>query len=186
MSTAAGSNDVECVLISDEDEDDAVSTKVLTNNVKTNFTPSNDIRNVHEQFERSSNDDSEGRRISRRRRNRVENDGNGKFDASTTHDGPKVNTNAQFATRIANDDKKTTITENRAETRSRKRERSPSPAVPEVKDVEPIPYKEILPGLEGAAFQSRYVYKTECWSHFFYFEFELKSNLPFLDCHSIR
>lgn len=154
MSAAAGSNDVECVLISDEDEDDAATAKVLTNNVKTNFNPSNDIRNTnnsHEQFERSSNDDSEGRRISRRRRNRAENDGNGKFDG---HDGPKVNSNAPYAS-YPNNDKKTTTTENRAETRSRKRERSPSPAVAEVKDAEPIPYKEILPGLEGAAFQSR-------------------------------
>lgn len=155
MSTAAGSNDVECVLISDEDEDDAVATKIQINNVKPNFTVSNDIRNVHEQFERSSNDDSEGRRISRRRRNRAENDGNGKFDGPTPHDGSKVNANAPFATTFSNVDKKTATTENRAETRSRKRERSPSPVVPEVKDVEPIPYKEILPGLEGAAFQSR-------------------------------
>lgn len=155
MSVAAGSNDVECVLISDEDEDDAVTTKVLTNNVKPHFAPSNDIRNVHEQFERSSNDDSEGRRISRRRRNRAENEGNGKFDGPTTHDGPKTNANAPFATSISIGDKRTSTAENRAETRSRKRERSPSPAVPEVKDVEPIPYKEILPGLEGAAFQSR-------------------------------
>lgn len=155
MSAAAGSNDVECVLISDEDEDDAATPKVLTNNVKTNFNPSNDIRNTnnsHEQFERSSNDDSEGRRISRRRRNRAENDGNGKFDG---HDGPKVNSNVPYATSFPNNDKKTTTMENRAETRSRKRERSPSPAVAEVKDAEPIPYKEILPGLEGAAFQSR-------------------------------
>lgn len=155
MSAAAGSNDIECVLISDEDDDE-----VLTNNVKTNFNPSNDIRNTknsHEQFERSSNDDSEGRRISRRRRNRAENEGNGKFDGLNAHDGSKANANVQFATSFAtNNDRKTTTTENnRAETRSRKRERSPSPAVAEVKDAEPIPYKEILPGLEGAAFQSR-------------------------------
>lgn len=155
MSAAAGSNDVECVLISDEDEDDAVTSKASTNNVKPIFNASNDIRNANEQFERSSNDDSEGRRISRRRRNRAENEGNGKFDGATPHDGPKAIANAQFATSIGNADKKSTTTENRAETRSRKRERSPSPAVPEVKDVEPIPYKEILPGLEGAAFQSR-------------------------------
>lgn len=159
MSAAAGSNDVECVLISDEDEDDAATAKVVTNNVKTNFNPSNDIRNTnnsHEQFERSSNDDSEGRRISRRRRNRAENDGNGKFDGLTANDGSKGNANVQFATSFPNNDKKTTTMENnRAETRSRKRERSPSPAVPEIKDAEPIPYKEILPGLEGAAFQSR-------------------------------
>lgn len=164
MSAATGSciNEVECVVISDEDEDDAVAAKVLTNNVKTNFNPSNDSRNAHEQFERSSNDDSEGRRVSRRRKNRAENDGNGKFDATTpTHDGTKVNPNAQFASSIPNSDKKPISSENRAETRSRKRERSPSPAMPEIKEVEPIPYKEILPGLEGAAFQSRYF----CQSH---------------------
>lgn len=155
MSAVTGSNDVECVLISDEDEDDAVTAKVLTSNGRTNFNSSNDARNVHEQFERSSNDDSEGRRISRRRRNRVENDGNGKLDGATQNDGPKVSANANFTTSFSNADKKTAVTENRAETRSRKRERSPSPVVPEVKDVEPIPYKEILPGLEGAAFQSR-------------------------------
>lgn len=152
MSAATGSNVVECVLISDEDEDDAVTTKVVANNVKPNFNPSIDIRNVNEQFERSSNDDSEGRRISRRRKNRAENEGNGKVDGPTQNDGPKVNVNAQFVSSGSNADRRM---ENRAETRSRKRERSPSPPMPEVKDVEPIPYKEILPGLEGAAFQSR-------------------------------
>lgn len=148
--SATGSNmpdDDDCILlISDEDEEET-SSKI--SNSKSHRHSSTDNRNSVDAFDR--NDETDGRRFSRRRKNR---DGDVVTRQEVTNDGGKTAANTQFNTSIPND-KKLNSSENRTETRSRKRERSPSPPPIEVKDADPLPYKDILPGVEGAAFQSR-------------------------------
>lgn len=153
--------DVDCVLISDEDEDE-VPTKVSAS-VKSSGTPSIDIKNYSDPSDRTLNaalDDHDGRRVSRRRKTKIEPTETGKSIDATRSSSEQVNenstkshSNSQANTNIPYTDKKYVNNENRAETRSRKREASP--VMVDVKEVDPIPYKEILSGLEGAAFQSR-------------------------------
>lgn len=143
------SNDMECVLISDEEEDDAAAPiKASVKNTSLgNFVNKNAV-DKDERAASASIDDSEGRRMSRRRKNKTD-----PADLPKSGEAPKVTVepNSDGGNNI---DKKTN--ENRAETRSRKRERSGSPTNADTKEAEPIPFKEILTGLEGAAFQSRY------------------------------
>lgn len=173
MSTATSSysNDVECVLISDE-EDVEVPTK-LSQPSKSNIRQSTDnkisIETAADRLLNANLDDSDGRRVSRRRKPKAEigdtvkigettkagGVGSGNHIGEQINDGSKTNVNSQIATSIPYTDKKFSNNENRAETRSRKRERSPSPQNVDAKEIDPIPYKEILSGLEGAAFQSR-------------------------------
>lgn len=141
-------NEMECVLISDEEDDDTASapTKGLAQ-IKMASNHASDNKN--------SMDDSDGRRVSRRRRNKTEHFEIAKSEAVDNSNNTKSSVGNQITTTtIPKDEKKLNI-ENRAETRSRKRERSGSPQTTETKEVDPIPYKEILSGLEGAAFQSR-------------------------------
>lgn len=161
-------NEVECVLISDEEDDEAttaLTTKGLANNIKmaSNHSSDNKDTNSTERIAVIGYDDSDGRRVSRRRKNKAEyfevaRSGEQQQRTGINSDENSVNskssTTNQITTTIPKDDKKFNV-ENRAETRSRKRERSGSPQTVETKEVDPIPYKEILSGLEGAAFQSR-------------------------------
>lgn len=157
MSSINLANDTECVVISDEDGDDlAIPTKISARS-----TSSDDFvyRGASEKGSSfmgirsyiSSIGESDGRRMSRRRKPRpdgidyVKEQEVVKVAGEPTSDGGSINS-----------DKK--VGENRTETRSRKRERSGSPPSVEVKENDPIPFKEILTGLEGAAFQSRYVF----------------------------
>lgn len=129
-------NDIECVLISDEEEDE--STRV-SGSSRTNHVAA--IEKNPLELDRGS-DDIDGRRFSRRRKTR-----NDPEIIKNENDNQKNQNNTQFAASSFND-KKVNV-----ETRSRKRERSPSPPSNDVKETEPHQY--ILPGLEGAAFQSR-------------------------------
>lgn len=152
--------EIECVLISDE-EDDYIPEKSTS---KPGTFNSNDMKNaVDENF---LLDDGEGRRVSRRRRNKndhsddvknIDQSRSGRSNGNDhTNDTYKNSPNSSTSNTSA--DKRYGITENRAETRSRKRERTPSPVPIDPKENDPnIQYKEILAGLEGAAFQSRLV-----------------------------
>lgn len=153
--------EIECVtLISDED-DDIPDTKSAT---KPGTFNTNDIKIAVD--EHSTNfllEDGDGRRVSRRRRNKNEHSDDVKnIDQSRSgrsngndHTNDTYKNSPNSSTSNTSADKKYGITENRAETRSRKRERSPSPVPVDAKENDPIQYKEILSGLEGAAFQSR-------------------------------
>lgn len=129
-------------------------------------------------------DETDGRRVSRRRKNKPDIDGGGGGnEASGANDaigtmtaatatttvhtivhnnsniGLGMGTNQYGIDGINQLDKKNMLNDNnRTETRSRKRERSGSPQVVELKENEPIPFKDVLTGLEGAAFQSRYFF----------------------------
>lgn len=155
-------NEIECVLISDEDEDD-LPPKMST--AKSGHS-SNDVKHAtDDQSGTYSLEDGDGRRVSRRRKNKNENADDVKnIDQSRAgrsnsngHDqtNDTYKSNASYSSSNANSDKKYANSEYRTETRSRKRERSPSPVPADIKENDPIPYKEILSGLEGAAFQSR-------------------------------
>lgn len=154
--------EIEYVLISDE-EDEEVPEK--TTAVKPGSYNSNDIKLVVD--EQSSNfylDDTDGRRVSRRvRKNKTENDDVKNIDQSrggrsngNDHTNDTYKNSPVSSTSHSNADKKNAAAENRTETRSRKRERTPSPVQVDTKDNDPIQFKEILAGLEGAAFQSRF------------------------------
>ncbi|XP_031624667.1 possible lysine-specific histone demethylase 1 [Contarinia nasturtii] len=163
-SNANVQKEIECVLISDEDDDD-VPEKTVT--VKPGSYSTNDIKIIVD--EPTSNfllDDSEGRRVSRRvRKNKTDSDDVKNIDQSrggrsngNDHTNDTYKNNPISSTSHTNVEKKNAYgtAENRTETRSRKRERSPSPVPTDnAKDNDPIQFKEILAGLEGAAFQSR-------------------------------
>lgn len=184
MSSINLTNEDDCVVISDEDDDDlAVSTKVSGKS-----TSSDDFisKGGHEKTATSflgirsfisSMSESDGRRTSRRRKNKgdiieviKEGEPAAKVMVTDTATTTAAATAATATATATNDsgtsllDKK--LMENRAETRSRKRERSgsptPQPPATETKENEPIPFKEILTGLEGAAFQSRYGRMVPC------------------------
>ena len=149
--------EIECVLISDEDDDDVPEKTV---SIKSASYSSNVA--VDEQSANYLLDDGDGRRVSRRvRKNKNENDDVKNIDQSRSGRNGNDHTNDTYknspnsSTANANVDKKYGTAENRAETRSRKRERTPSPTPTDNKDNDPIQFKEILAGLEGAAFQSR-------------------------------
>lgn len=174
MSFDRGSkNDI--VLISDEEEDDA-SERPSTTTIKpgTAAANTNENKNFQEQSSNSYNLDDlsggDGRRVSRRRKNKNENGDDTKNDtknvehsragrsSSNSNDHVNDTSNKHSATSAYSNERKYGNAENRAETRNmRKRERSPSPVAADVKETESISYKEVLSGLEGAAFQSRYV-----------------------------
>lgn len=162
MSTSNSNSqkEIECVTISDED-DDIPDTKSAT---KPGTFNTNDIKIAGD--EHSTNfllEDGDGRRVSRRRKNKNEHSDDVKnIDQSRSgrsngndHTNDTYKNSPNSSTSNTSADKKYGITENRAETRSRKRERSPSPVPVDAKENDPIQYKEILSGLEGAAFQSR-------------------------------
>lgn len=154
--------EIECVLISDEEDDDVPDKTTAT---KPGSYNTNDIKVAAD--EQSANfllEDGDGRRVSRRRKNKNENSEDTKnIDQSrmsgrsngNDHTNDTYKNSPNSSTSNTNVDKKYGTAENRAETRSRKRERSPSPVPIDSKDNDPIQYKEILSGLEGAAFQSR-------------------------------
>lgn len=153
--------EIECVLISDEDDDDVPEKTV---SIKSGSYNSNDIKvAVDEQSSNYLLDDGEGRRVSRRvRKNKNENDDVKNIDQSrggrsngNDHINDTYKNSPNSSTSNTNADKKFGTAENRAETRSRKRDRTPSPVPTDNKDNDPIQFKEILAGLEGAAFQSR-------------------------------
>lgn len=173
---SSSKNDI--VLISDEEEDDA-SERPSTTIVRPGTAASNTNENTKFQ-EQSSNrynlDDvnsGDGRRVSRRRKNKNENGDETKNDTknvensragrSSSNSNDHLNESSQkhSATSAYSNERKYGNAENRAETRNmRKRERSPSPVAADVKETESISYKEVLSGLEGAAFQSRYAVCT--------------------------
>lgn len=132
----SSSNDIECVLISDEEDDEAA--RVSGSARASNSAP---IEKNPLELDRSS-DDNDGRRFSRRRKTRNEPD-----SVKTEGETAKPQNSSQFGSSSLGD-KKINV-----ETRSRKRERSLSPPSVDVKETEPHQY--ILPGLEGAAFSSR-------------------------------
>lgn len=149
-------NDVECVLISDEEEDPIAipvrpPTKRTTSLDYNNDATKKETNLVNDRSASVSTDENDGRRKSRRRTQKVE-DAKANEQKSSEQSNDNSTTKANSAG-VNNSEKK--VNENRAETRSRKRERSASPVNAEVKEVDPIPFKEILTGLEGAAFQSR-------------------------------
>lgn len=153
--------EIEYVLISDEEDDDMPDKS--TPNKPGSYNSNDNKVNVDELTANFLLDDGDGRRVSRRRKNKNENSDDGKnIDQSRSgrsngndHTNDTFKNSPNSSTSNTNSDKKYGIAENRAETRSRKRERSPSPVPLDLKDNDPIQYKEILSGLEGAAFQSR-------------------------------
>lgn len=169
MSFGSGiKNDI--VLISDEEEDDATE---RPSTITIRHT--NENKNFQEQSTNRYNlDDLSGgdrRRVSRRRKNKNENGDETKNDtknvehsrpgrsSSNSNDHVNDTSNKHSGTSAYSNERKYGNAENRAETRNmRKRERSPSPVSADVKETESISYKEVLSGLEGAAFQSRYVH----------------------------
>lgn len=173
-SNANQQKEVEYVLISDEDDDDVPDNK----SIKPGSYNSNDIKVVTDEQRAnysvdSDGRDSDGRRVSRRRKNKndhlddvknIDQSRSGRSNGNDhTNDTYKNSPNSSFSN--ANSDKKYGGSggggsESRAETRSRKRERTPSPVPVDAKDNDPIQYKEILSGLEGAAFQSRFVHES--------------------------
>lgn len=163
-SNANFQKEIDCVLISD-DEDDDVPEK--TANSKPGSYNSNEIKiSVDEQSASYLLDDGDGRRVSRRRKNKNDNSEDSKnIDQSRSgrsngndHTNDTYKNSPNSSTQNMGADKKLAGGENRAETRSRKRERTPSPVPVDSKENDPnIQYKEILSGLEGAAFQSRCV-----------------------------
>lgn len=175
--------EIECVLISDEDDDDTPELK-LPNKPSATFN-TNDIKPpIIGHLTNFLLDDSDGRRVSRRRKNKNEHSDDGKnIDQSRNagrsngndHSNDTYKNSPNSHTSNASGDRKFggggggggSGAENRAETRSRKRERTPSPVPIDAREIQ---YKEILSGLEGAAFQSRFVKKLMV----FQWEIELK------------
>lgn len=159
--------EIECVLISDEDDDVTPELKLPNKSVNAN---SIDVKPAIGNLTNFLLDDSDGRRVSRRRKNKNENSDDGKnIDQSRNagrsngndHTNDTYKNSPHSHTSNASGERKFgglggsgSGTENRAETRSRKRERTPSPVPIDARELQ---YKEILSGLEGAAFQSRFV-----------------------------
>lgn len=103
--------------------------------------------------------DSEGRRVSRRKKTKVE-----YFEISKGGDTPSTAAGQNANTTVidgSNNNSKVATTSAHPDIRSETRSRKDRPTTPSVnatggKDpADPLPYKEILTGLEGAAFQSR-------------------------------
>lgn len=180
MSSLNITNDADCVVISDEDDDDlAIPKNASGKSTSANDKPTSFL-GIHSII--VSLNESDGRRMSRRRKNKsdigdvtkdkdetlanVALESNATTTTTTTLTTTATTITANTATTATNApttdggtnniDKKFNISDNRAETRSRKRERSSSPPVAEIKENEPVPFKDVLTGLEGAAFQSRY------------------------------
>lgn len=174
MSTSNSNSqkEVECVLISDEEEDDTHDVKLPNKPAAFNTNDTKPPIVGHFLL-----DDGDGRRVSRRRKNKNENsdDGVKNIDQSRNaaagrsngndHGNDTYKNSPNSHTSNASGDRKFGVAsgggggggsgaENRAETRSRKRERTPSPVPIDAREIQ---YKEILSGLEGAAFQSRFV-----------------------------
>lgn len=171
--------EIECVLISDEDDDVTPELKLPNKSAATFNAMSNTI-DVKPFIGNLTNflldGDSDGRRVSRRRKNKNENSDDGKnVDQSrnTGRSNGNDHTNDMYKnsphshTSNASGERKFgggggggfggsgSGAENRTETRSKRlRERSPSPVPIDAREIQ---YKEILSGLEGAAFQSRYL-----------------------------
>lgn len=163
------------IVISDEDDDDtreyvpsATTTPAMVTTSSVTASSSSPLKpagprpietRVYSDDTNISYEESDGRRISRRRKNRNTEHNDGRSNGSGT-DHTNDNNKANASTSYVKEEKKFTPTENR-ETRSRKRDRSPTPPLPptqaDVKESETLAYKEILSGLEGAAFQSRFV-----------------------------
>lgn len=156
--------EIECVLISDEEDED-IPDKLAS---KPGTFNTNDIKiTVDEHSTNFLLEDGDGRRVSRRRKNKNEHSDDVKnIDQSRSgrsngndHTNDTYKNSPNSSTSNTSGDRKYGITENRAETRSRKRERTPSPVPIDPKENDPnIQYKEILSGLEGTAFQSRCVH----------------------------
>lgn len=155
---------IDIVLISDEEEDDASERPSTTTRPGTANT--NENKSFRDQSSNHNLDDSDGRRVSRRRKNKnencdetkdVKNIDHSRAGRSSSNSNDHVNDSSKHSTVSSSNERKHVNAENRTETRSRKRERSPSPVVADVKETESISYKEVLSGLEGAAFQSRYI-----------------------------
>lgn len=97
--------------------------------------------------------DAEGRRISRRKKNKVE-----YFEvAKTSAEGAitSIPVNASEASILSSGKSFPMVSDIRNDTRSRNKDRPGTPQNASLKEADPIPYKEILTGVEGAAFQSR-------------------------------
>lgn len=103
--------------------------------------------------------DAEGRRISRRKKNKVE-----YFEvAKPSADGSitQIPINASSAANLLSSGKAfTMVPDIRNDSRTRNKDRPGTPqnastSAAGIKEADPIPYKEILTGVEGAAFQSR-------------------------------
>lgn len=167
-------NQNDCVLISDEDDEEVqeyrstAATTAATASTSTAAASSSSASmkpaaprpistRVYSDDTNVSYEETDGRRVSRRRKNRNADSNDGRSNGSG-NDHTNDNNKANPSTSFVKEDKKLTPAENR-ETRSRKRERSPTPPPPpaDVKENESLAYKEILSGLEGAAFQSRFV-----------------------------
>lgn len=129
---------IECVtLISDESdtESEAPAAKVVKDGVPGHIRRPSSI----------GIDDGDGRRVSRRKKTKVE-----YFEISKTGEAPASGPN------VDQPNKATLTAGVQPETRSRKSEHRPStPTHPTREPIDPITFKEILTGLEGAAFQSR-------------------------------
>lgn len=149
-------NQIDCVLvISDEDDDDVQETTAPTAAASMKPAAARPVEmRVYSDDTNVSFDEMDGRRVSRRRRNRTLDNADGRSNGSGNDHSDNYKPNA--STSAIKEEKKFATQENR-ETRSRKRERSPSPGPADVKESESVTYKEILSGLEGAAFQSRCV-----------------------------
>lgn len=148
----------DCVVISDEEEDDVREKSSTTNKPGAMNSNESKISN-QDHASNTASEDGDGRRFSRRRKNKNENSEETKdvknldqSRAGRSNSNSNDQTNDSFKQSY---ERKYGNNENRAETRSRKRERSPSPVVTDVRETEAISYKEVLSGLEGAAFQSR-------------------------------
>lgn len=148
-------NQIDCVLISDEDDDDIQETTATMAAASMKPTASRPAEmRVYSDDTNVSFDEMDGRRVSRRRRNRNTDTTDGRSNGSGNDHIENYKPNA--STSAIKEEKKFVTQENR-ETRSRKRERSPSTGPVDMKENESVTYKEILSGLEGAAFQSRCV-----------------------------
>lgn len=141
-------NKTEYVVISDEeDEKPSTTTRPVASETKV----FNQVNSALDE-----------RRVSRRRKNKNESMEDAKdiknvdqSRAGRSNSNDHANENSKNSSSSNSNERKYANSENRAETRSRKRERSPSPVTADVKETEAISYKEVLSGLEGAAFQSR-------------------------------
>lgn len=186
--------EIECVLISDEDDD--VTPELKLPNKPATFN-SIDVKPIVGNLSNFLLDDGDGRRVSRRRKNKNDSDDGRNVEQSRNAGRSNGNDHTNDAYKNsphsnASGERKFGISgggsgaENRAETRSRKRERTPSPVPIDAREIQ---YKEILSGLEGAAFQSRFVstafpvvqinYYRNFIAMFSFFRFFGKSRLPF-------
>lgn len=144
---------IECVtLISDESDSESTETTPVQKLFKSrpdDANTSNAVVFVSRPFGAGGLDDSDGRRVSRRKKTSAATGAGGSVGG-----GVDAVTNA--LKNMSNTTTTTTTTgDTRTETRSRKIDRPTTPNKDAVKEVDPIPYKEVITGLEGAAFQSR-------------------------------